>query len=286
MKDSKEEYFDVISPKKNLFDVNLKEVWRYRDLLMLFVRRDFVSVYKQTILGPLWFFIQPILTTLMFTLVFSKMGNISTDGLPPILFYLAGITAWNYFSECLTKTSNTFVSNAGIFGKVYFPRLVLPLSIVVSNLIKFGVQFMLFALVLAYYHFTSDAIEASVYMLSLPLLILLMAGLGLGFGIIISSLTTRYRDFQFLIVFGIQLFMYATPIVYPMSLVNERLGQYAWIVELNPMTSIVEAMRYSFLGVGAFDWSGLLYSFSFMCVLLISGILVFNKVEQNFIDTV
>ena len=281
-----ERYYDIITPKKNLFDINFKEIWQYRDLLFLFVRRDFVAVYKQTVLGPLWFFIQPIFTTIIYTVVFSTMGNISTDGLPPILFYLCGVTSWNYFSECLTKTSNTFVANAGIFGKVYFPRLVLPMSIVISNLIKFGVQFLLFTVVLLYYYSTSDVIQPNKFAFTLPALILLMAGLGFGFGIIISSLTTRYRDFQFLIVFGIQLFMYATPIVYPLSLVNERLGNYAWVVELNPMTSIVEAMRYGFLGTGQFDWGGLLYSFGFMCVLLISGVVVFNKVEQNFIDTV
>lgn len=282
----KETWFEEITPKKHLLDINFKELWDYKDLLFLFVRRDFVSVYKQTILGPLWFFIQPIFTTLIFTVVFGQLASIPTDGLPPLLFYMCGITTWNYFSECLNKTSNTFVANAGIFGKVYFPRLILPLSIVISNLLKFGIQLLLFIGFLLYYYFTGAAIHPNFTILLLPLLIILMAGLGLGFGIIISSMTTKYRDLQFLIIFGVQLFMYATPIVYPLSLAKEKLGEYSWVADLNPMSSIVETMKYAFLGQGDFSIYQLGYSFIFMIVLLFIGIITFNKVEQTFMDTV
>ena len=284
--DSENKIHEIITPKKHLLDLNLKEIWNYKDLLILFVRRDFVSVYKQTVLGPIWFFIQPIFTTLIFTVVFGQLASIPTDGLPPILFYMCGITCWNYFSECLTKTSNTFVANAGIFGKVYFPRLVLPMSITISNLFKFGIQFLLFIAFLTYYLIQGANIEPNVYILLLPILLILMAGLGLGLGILISSLTTKYRDFQFLIAFGVQLFMYATPIVYPLSLAKEKLGEYSWIAVANPMTSIVETMKFAFLGEGEFSWYYLGYSFTFMGFVLIIGTIVFNKVEQTFMDTV
>ncbi len=277
---------EIITPKKHLFDVNLKEIWNYKDLLILFVRRDFVAVYKQTVLGPIWFFIQPIFTTLIFTVVFGQLAAIPTDGLPQILFYMCGITCWNYFAECLTKTSNTFVANANIFGKVYFPRLVLPISIVISNLLKFGIQFLLFIGFLLFYYLEGAHINPNKFMLLLPLLLVLMAGLGLGFGILISSLTTKYRDFQFLLTFGVQLFMYATPIVYPLSLAKEKLGSYSWIAEANPMTCIVETMKFAFLGQGEFSWYYLVYSFTFMVITLAIGTLVFNKVEQTFMDTV
>ena len=277
---------EVITPKKHLFDVNLKEIWNYKDLLMLFVRRDFVAVYKQTVLGPIWFFIQPIFTTLIFTVVFGQLAAIPTDGLPQILFYMCGITCWNYFAECFTKTSNTFVANANIFGKVYFPRLVLPISIVISNLLKFAIQFLLFIGVFLLYYLKGAYINPNKFMLLLPLLIVLMAGLGLGFGILISSLTTKYRDFQFLLTFGVQLFMYATPVVYPLSLAKEKLGSYSWIAEANPMTSIVETMKFAFLGQGEFSWYYLGYSFIFMLITLSLGTIVFNKVEQTFMDTV
>ena len=278
---------DEIKPKKHLLDVNLSELWEYKDLIGLFVRRDFVSVYKQTVLGPLWFLLQPLFTTLIYTVIFSKLASISTDGIPGVLFYMCGIASWNYFAECLTKTSNTFVTNASIFGKVYFPRLVLPISIVISNLIKFGIQFILFSIILAYYVlFKPYDLIINLEVIYLPLYIFIMAGLGLGFGIVISSLTTKYRDFQFLIVFGVQLFMYATPVVYPLSLVRENFGEYSWLAALNPMTSVIEAMRYSFLGVGEFSWFYLCYSFGFMVVLLFIGVLMFNKVEQTFMDTV
>ena len=277
---------EIITPKKHLLDVNLKEIWSYRDLLFLFVRRDFVSVYKQTVLGPIWFFIQPLFTTLIFTLIFGKLASIPTDGLPQILFYMCGITCWNYFAECLNKTSNTFTMNAGIFGKVYFPRLVLPMSIVISNLFKFCIQFLLFVGFLIYYLNTGANIHPNLHILLLPFFLILMAGLGLGFGIFISSLTTKYRDFQFLIIFGVQLFMYATPIVYPLSLAKEKLGTYSWIALANPMTSIIEAMKYAFLGQGEFNWMYLGYSTIFMLILLFVGVITFNKVEQNFMDTV
>ena len=277
---------EVIIPKKNLFDVNLKEIWQYKDLLLLFVRRDFVSIYKQTILGPLWFIIQPIFTTLIFTLIFGKLASIPTDGLPPILFYMCGITCWNYFSESLSKTSNTFTSNANIFGKVYFPRLIVPISIIMSNIFKFFIQGFLFLLVLSYYYYSGAKVTPNITIAVLPILLLLMAGLGLGFGILISSLTTKYRDFQFLVGFGVQLFMYATPIVYPLSLAKEKLGVFSWIAFANPMSSILEAMKYAFLGQGQFSWLHLAYSFIFMIILLAIGIITFNKVEQNFMDTV
>lgn len=281
-----DDIFEVISPKKHLLDVNLREIWNYRDLLFLFVRRDFVSVYKQTVLGPIWFFVQPLFTTLIFTLIFGKLASIPTDGLPQILFYMCGITCWNYFAECLNKTSNTFTMNAGIFGKVYFPRLVLPISIIISNLFKFCIQFLLFLGFLIYYLYTGANIQPNFYILLLPFFLILMAGLGLGFGIFISSLTTKYRDFQFLIIFGVQLFMYATPIVYPLSLAKEKLGTYAWIALANPMTSIIEAMKFAFLGQGELNWMYLGYSSIFMLLLLFIGVITFNKVEQNFMDTV
>ena len=277
---------EVITPKKHLFDVDLKELWDYKDLLFLFVRRDFVSVYKQTVLGPIWFFIQPIFTTLIFTVIFGTVAEIPTDGIPPILFYMCGITSWNYFADCLNKISNTFVANAVIFGKVYFPRLILPLSIVVSNLLKFGIQFILFLCFYFYYLYQGSEINPNIYVLLIPVLVLMMAGLGLGFGIIISSLTTKYRDFQFLIVFGVQLFMYATPIVYPLSLAQEKLGSYAWTAKLNPMTSIIETFKFALIGKGHFDWTILGYSFGFMTLLLVIGVVIFNKVEQTFMDTV
>lgn len=274
----------VIRPQNRLFDLHLDDVWRYRDLLWMFVRRDFVAVYKQTILGPLWFFIQPLLTTLIFTVIFSGVAKIPTDGYPAMLFYLAGMTPWNYFSTCLTKTSNTFVANAGIFGKVYFPRLIVPLSIVVSTIIQFGIQFALFLAILAYYYIAGAAIApqwGSIVILT-PLLVLLMAALGLGTGIVVSSLTTKYRDFTFLIAFGVQLMMYATPIIYPMSSIPAK---WRWLIELNPMTAPVEAFRAIFLG-GPIPWSALGFSTALTAALLFIGIVIFNRVEKSFMDTV
>jgi lipopolysaccharide transport system permease protein len=281
-----EKYHEIIEPKDALFNINLKELWDYRDLLLLFIRRDFVSVYKQTILGPIWFFLQPIFTTLIFTFVFGNLANISTDGAPSILFYMSGIVSWGYFSESLMKTSNTFVANSSIFGKVYFPRLILPISVIVSNLFKFGIQFILFLSVLIYYYYTTDDVKPNIYVMLLPFLLLIIAGLGLGIGLVISSLTTKYRDFQFLISFGIQLLMYATPIVYPLSLAKEKLGSYAWITIANPLTSVIETIKYAFLGVGELNWIYLIYSLIFMVIVLFLGIVMFNRVEKSFMDTV
>jgi lipopolysaccharide transport system permease protein len=274
----------VLNPNTHWWDLQLRDVWHYRDLLWMFVRRDFVSVYKQTILGPLWFFIQPLLTTAMFTVIFSGLAKLPTDGLPPMLFYLAGITPWNYFSTCLTKTSSTFVANAGIFGKVYFPRLVTPLSIVISNLIQFAIQFLLFLAFLAFFAWKGASISPNWSMIFglTPILLGIMALLGLGSGIIISSLTTKYRDFTFLIAFGIQLAMYATPVIYPTSIVPEK---YAFLLHLNPMAPVIESFRSIFLG-GAIPWQGLGISAAITAMLLFLGIVMFKKVERTFMDTV
>jgi len=280
-----DDHWDLdLVPEARWWDLQLRDVWHYRDLLWLFVRRDFVSVYKQTVLGPIWFFIQPLFTTAIFTVIFSGLAKLPTDGLPPMLFYLAGVTPWNYFSTCLTKTSNTFVNNAGIFGKVYFPRLVTPLSVVISNLIQFAIQFLLFFGFLAYYGLKGAAIHpdfAAILMLT-PVLLAMMALLGLGSGIIISSLTTKYRDFTFLVAFGIQLAMYATPVIYPASMVPEK---YRALLNLNPMASIIEAFRAIYLG-GTIPWPGLAISAAVTLVLLLGGILLFKRVERGFMDTV
>jgi lipopolysaccharide transport system permease protein len=273
----------IIKPKSSVFNVGFKQLWNYRDLLMLFVKRDFVSFYKQTILGPFWIFVQPILTSITYIITFTNIAEIGTDGMPPILFYLAGITLWTYFSDCLTKTSNTFVTNAGIFGKVYFPRLIMPLSVLISNLVKLGIQSSLFIIIWIYFLLTTDTIHPNAHLLLIPVLIIIMAGLGLGFGIIISSMTTKYRDLTFLVGFGVQLLMYASAVVIPLSKIPE---EYRYLFLLNPVISIIEAFKYGFVGAGFFSWGYLLYSFSFMIVVLILGIFVFNKVEKSFIDTV
>jgi homopolymeric O-antigen transport system permease protein len=283
MIEEKENWDLIIKPKQSMFSVDFKALWRYRDLLMLFVRRDFVSVYKQTILGPIWFFIQPVLTTLTYLIVFYFIAEIKTDGLPPVLFYMSGIVLWNYFSECLLKTSETFTANATIFGKVYFPRLIVPLSIVVSNLIRLGIQLLLLIGFWLYFYFTGAPVQIHSTVLLLPLLLLLMAGHGLAFGIIISSLTTKYRDLKFLVQFGIQLLMYASPVVYPLSKVPE---QYKWILLMNPMTSIIETFKYSFLGVGVYNPMHLVWNFILLIVVLTIGLLLFNRVEKSFMDTV
>ncbi|MBL7901682.1 MAG: ABC transporter permease [Bacteroidia bacterium] len=282
-KDSIESWDLVIEPKSKWYDLQLSEILRYKDLLFLFVRRDFVSLYKQTILGPLWFFIQPIITSITFTVIFGNLAKISTDGLPQILFYMCGVTLWTYFSDTLTKTSDTFTSNAHIFGKVYFPRMIVPLSVVVSNLIKLGVQFILFILVWLYYLMSGDSLNPNSALLLVPFLIILMGFLGLSFGIIISSLTTKYRDLKFLVVFGVQLLMYASPIVYPLSIVPDK---YRWMILANPVTSIIETFKYAFLGVGEFNWMHLAYSFGFTLVLFILGLIIFHRVEKSFMDTV
>ena len=279
------EHWDLIlEPKAAFFDIQLKEVWKYRDLLWLFVKRDFSAQYKQTILGPLWHFIQPIFTTLVFLLVFGKIANISTDGIEPVLFYMSGITIWNYFSACLAATSNTFVANAGIFGKVYFPRLVIPLSTVLSNIVKFGIQFSLLLASMIWFGIKNHHFHFGTSWLLIPLLVLMMAGIGLGLGIIISSLTTKYRDFTVLISFAVQLLMYATPVAYPLSFLKNK-SFAAWIAR-NPLTPIVEAFRYALFGNGTVDSMGLVFSGVVIAILLLAGMLVFSKVERTFMDTV
>lgn len=274
----------IIKPRSKWFDFRLNELWKHRDLLFLFVKRDFVSIYKQTILGPLWFFIQPILSTIMFTIIFGGFANMSTDGAPGVLFYLGGLTLWNYFADCLTKTSETFIQNQNIFGKVYFPRLIVPLSVVISNLLKLLIQFTLFILVwLCFYFQRPGSIHPNSSIFLFPFLIVIMAGLSLGFGIIFSSLTTKYRDMKFLLQFGVQLMMYASSVVIPLS---EVPIEYQWIMKLNPVVAVIEAFKYGFLGTGQFIIGDLLYSFSCMLLLLIGGIVVFNKVERSFMDTV
>lgn len=280
-----QEWTTVIKPKDKLLSVDFKEIWRYRDLMSLFVKRNIITQYKQTILGPLWYLIQPLMTTIMYMVVFGGIAKISTDGLPQPLFYLAGICFWQYFSDCLTKTSNTFVNNASIFGKVYFPRLITPLSDVLSNLVRFGIQFGLFMCVYAYYMIFTDApIHTNWYALLLPLLVLMLAGLALGFGILFSSMTTKYRDLQLLLSFFVSLWMYATPVIYPLSTITNPKLQL--VMQLNPLTGIIEFFKYGMLGVGCHDWWMLGYSFLFMVVLLGVGIIVFNKVQRSFMDTV
>jgi lipopolysaccharide transport system permease protein len=273
----------IIRPKTGWFDLHLSELWRYRDLTLLFIWRDFVAQYKQTILGPLWHLIQPLFTTALFTLVFSRVAKLSTDTLPPILFYMAGVTCWNYFAECLNRTSTTFIQNAAIFGKVYFPRLSVPVSVVLSNIIKFGIQFAVFLAFVGFYYIKGAAIRPNLYILLTPLLLFVMAALGLGLGIIVSSLTTKYRDLQVLVTFGVQLLMFVTPVIYPVSLVSQ---QYRWLILANPMTALIEIFRYSFLGAGTFDPWQLVYSITATLIILCTGALLFNHVERTFMDTV
>jgi len=274
----------IVEPQRSLFDLRLGELWYYRDLVMLFVRRDFVSVYKQTILGPLWYMIQPLLTTLIFTFIFGQIASLPTDGLPDFLFYMSGTVIWAYFADCLNKTSNIFVQNARLFGKVYFPRVTVPVSILISNLITFAIQFALFLIFVFIFALRGTDIQPNWQWIAFsPFLILVMAGLGLGFGIIISSLTTKYRDLRFLVTFGVHLMMYATPVIYPVSSIPE---QFQPIILANPMTPIVEAFRYAFLGAGTVDPNHLLYSLIFMLVVVFLGTIIFNRVEQTFMDTV
>lgn len=283
--DTSQQWTTVIKPKDKLLSVDFKEIWQYRDLMMLFVKRNIITQYKQTILGPLWYLIQPLMTTIMYMVVFGGIAKISTDGLPQPLFYLAGISFWQYFSDCLTKTSNTFVNNAGIFGKVYFPRLITPLSDVISNLVRFGIQFGLFLCVYAYYMIFTDApIHTNWYALLIPILVMMLAGLSLGFGILFSSMTTKYRDLQLLLSFFVSLWMYATPVIYPLSTITNP--KLLLVMQLNPLTGIVEFFKYGMLGVGCHEWWMLGYSFGFMVVLLIIGVVVFNKVQRSFMDTV
>jgi len=273
----------IIRPKASLFELNIKELISYRDLWRMFVKREIITQYKQTILGPLWFFLNPILTTVMYMIVFGNIAGIPTDGLPQPLFYLSGICLWNYFAMCLNKTSTTFNDNQKLFGKVYFPRLIVPMSIVTSNLFVLGIQLFLFVLVYLYYILTGYSIQPNVYILLVPFLIIMLAGLALGFGILTSSLTTKYKDLSILFTFIVQLWMYATPIIYPLNMMSP---QRQWIMALNPVTSIVETFKYALLGQGVFSWGQLGYSFVFMLVVLGFGILVFNKVQRSFMDTV
>jgi len=280
---SQNEWDLIIRPKRSWWDLHLDELWRYRDLIRLFVWRDFVAAYKQTILGPLWYVIPPIASSVVFTIIFGNIAHLPTDGLPPFLFYMAGNTVWGYFSGCLISTSNTFTSNAGIFGKVYFPRLSVPVSVVISNLISFAIRFVLFLLFAAYFMLSGADIHPNWWILSLPLLAIIMALMGLGFGIIISSLTTKYRDLQQLVGFGVQLLMYATPVIYPLSTIQ---GGWRWLILANPMTPIVEVFRLAFLGVSAIEPAYLLYSAAFTLVVFLAGALIFNHVETTFMDTV
>lgn len=283
-----EEKWDIeITPQNSLFDLRLKDTWHYRDLLLLLVRRDFVSFYKQTILGPLWFFIQPIITIAIYTLVFNNLAGIKTEKVPAPLFYLAGTVIWNYFSECLTKTSTVFKDNSAMLGKVYFPRLIMPLSIVFSNLIRFGVQFLLFIVLMLFFVFFKGAnIHITIYVLLFPLLIVLIAALGLGLGMIISAVTTKYRDLAFVVTFGVPLLMYTTTVIYPLSTAITKYPAYSWVIKYNPITPIIETFRYGFFGDASFSWGLLGYSASVTAVILLLGIIIFNKVEKTFVDTV
>jgi lipopolysaccharide transport system permease protein len=272
-----------ICPRKGWFAIDIPEIWRYRDLIFLFVRRDFVAYYKQTILGPLWFLIQPLVSAIVFTVIFSNIAGIPTDGLPPFLFYMAGIVPWTYFTSCLTQTSSTFITNAGIFGKVYFPRIVVPVSVVITNLLTFAIQFVLFLLFLAYFYLNGSAIHPNVWILLTPLLLVQMAALGLGIGILISSMTTKYRDLTFALGFGVQLWMYATPIVYPLSQIP---ATWQWLFALNPMTAIIETFRYAFLGSGAIQPWMIGISIGMTILILALGLMLFNRVERTFMDTI
>lgn len=287
---SEENWTTVIRPKNKLLEVNLREIWQYRDLLALFVKRNIITQYKQTILGPLWFVIQPALTVIMYMVVFGGIAGIPTDGIPQPLFYLCGICMWQYFADCLGKTSNTFVANSGIFGKVYFPRLISPLADTISNLVRFGIQVGLFIIVYVYYAFVGSAAHVNWYILLFPLLVIMMSGLALGFGIIISSMTTKYRDLQILFSFVVQLWMYATPIVYPLSQVKGKMVagmNLETIMKFNPVTPVLETFKHGALGAGEFiGWGWLIYSFVFMIVLLMLGIVIFNRVQKSFMDTV
>lgn len=283
---SHEEWLFEITPKKKFFSLNFKEVWQYRDLLFLFVKRDVVTVYKQTVLGPLWYLIQPLFTSIIFTIIFNNVAGIDTGKVPPFLFNLAGITVWNYFTSCLTDTSDTFKKNASIFGKVYFPRVIMPISIVLSNLLKFGIQFLIFIVFYVYYYYQGVAIHLNDTTLFFPLLIALMGLLGLGLGMIISSLVTKYRDFTYLIGFGVQLLMYVSAVMYPIALLKEKLPTYGWLVAYNPLAYIIETSRYMLLGIGHISPVGLVYTVTVTVIVFFVGILFFNKTEKSFIDTV
>lgn len=281
---NKQKWSEIITTKRSFLDLNLKELWEYRDLLMLLVKRDYLFFYKQTVLGPLWFFLQPLMTTAMFILIFNKVAGLSTDDIPAPLFYMVGIVAWNYFSDCLIKTSGVFKDNANVFGKVYFPRLIIPFSIVISNLVKFGVQFLLLIILLLYYVlFTGYKFEFDIHLLLFPVLLFLMAVLGLGLGMIISAMTTKYRDLTFLVTFGVQLLMYATPVIYPLKTAPAKIKTF---ISLNPLSPLVEGMRLGILGKGDFNVNSFIYSVIVVFALALAGTLIFNKTEKDFIDTV
>jgi lipopolysaccharide transport system permease protein len=287
MAETEIDYWDIeIKPTNNLLDLKLKDTWHYRDLLLLMVRRDFVSFYKQTILGPIWFFVQPIITIVFYSFIFGNLAGISTDGIPKPLFYLPGIILWGYFSDCLTKTSTVFRDGAGLMGKVYFPRLIMPLSIVASNLIRFGVQVILFIGLLTFYGIKAGHTTLNFYALLFPLLILLIAAQGLGLGMMISAVTTKYRDLAFVIGFGVPLLMYATTVIYPLSVAEQKFPKYSWIIKYNPVTTVIETFRYGFLGKGSFNWMMLGYCGIITTTLLFTGIIIFNRVEKTFVDTV
>ena len=283
---SEEDWLFEITPKNKFFSLNLKEVWQYKDLLFLFVKRDVVTVYKQTVLGPLWYLIQPLFTSVTFTIIFNNLAGINTGTVPPFLFNLAGITVWNYFTACLMDTSDTFKRNAAIFGKVYFPRAIMPISTVISNLLKFGIQFMIFMAFYVFYYFQGAAISINFTTLFFPLIVVLMGVLGLGLGMFISSLVTKYRDLSYLIGFGVQLLMYLSAVMYPMALIQTKMPEYAWLVQYNPLAYIIELTRYMLLGIGSFSVLGLLYTLVFTVIVFLVGLLVFNRTEKNFIDTV
>ena len=273
-----------ITPHHRLWHVDLKEIWRYRDLIQLFVKRNIVVQYKQTVLGPLWYIIQPVITVIMNMVVFGGIAKMSTDGIPQAIFYMAGNICWFYFSDCLNQTSSTFTANQSMFGKVYFPRLVVPIATVLSNLLRFGIQVALFVVLYLYFFVKGAPIHPNWYILLTPIFVVMLAGLGLGFGILVSSMTTKYRDLTILFTFIVQLWMYGTPIVYPLSMVPE--GTLRTLILANPMTSIIEAFKYATLGQGYFSWWALGYSFAFMSILLVLGVVVFNKVQRSFMDTV
>lgn len=282
-----EDWLFEITPKHNLLDLNLKEIWRYRDLLWLFVKRDVVTLYKQTILGPLWYVIQPLFTMVIYTVIFNKVAGIATDGVPAYLFNLAGIVTWNYFSESLTKTSDTFKANENIFGKVYFPRVIMPLSIIFSNLLKYAIQMLIFIGFYLYFVFVQGVdIHPDKSIVLLPVLVLVMAMIGLGLGMIFSSLVTKYRDLKFLLAFGVQLLMYLSAVFYPLSLVGDKMPKIAWLINYNPMAHIIEASRYMLLGTGEITTFGVVYTILFAIGVFFLGIIIFNKTEKTFIDTV
>jgi len=287
MSEAKEkDWLYEITPKRKLIDLNFQEIWHYRDLLILFVKRDIVTVYKQTILGPLWFLIQPLFTALVFTLVFNNIANIPTGNIPPFLFNMAGITAWNYFSQCFTLTSNTFRTNAGIFGKVYFPRVIMPMSVTISNLLKLGIQILIFIIFYIIFLLQGFEIRPNENLILLPFYILIMALMGLGLGMIISALTTKYRDLSILVTFATSLLVYISAVPYPLSEVENKLSDYVWVVKYNPLTYVIEGFRYMTLDMGIFSWLSFAYTFTVSIVIFIIGLIIFNHTEKNFIDTV